>query len=58
VAIITAICTSPSPARKNKKWRVNISYSIPKEGKGSFFDMLAIPADARTSKKRTYSSTT
>jgi putrescine transport system substrate-binding protein len=26
---------------------VNISYSIPKEGAGSFFDMLAIPADAK-----------
>ncbi|MBU3055694.1 MULTISPECIES: polyamine ABC transporter substrate-binding protein [Pseudomonas] len=26
---------------------VNISYNIPKEGAGSFFDMLAIPADAK-----------
>ena len=26
---------------------MNISYSIPKEGAGSFFDMLAIPADAK-----------
>ena len=26
---------------------VNISYSIPKEGAGSFFDMMAIPADAK-----------
>jgi putrescine transport system substrate-binding protein len=26
---------------------VNLSYSIPKEGAGSFFDMLAIPADAK-----------
>lgn len=26
---------------------VNISYSIPKEGAGSFFDMLAIPKDAK-----------
>ena len=26
---------------------VNITYSIPKEGAGSFFDMLAIPADAK-----------
>ncbi|MBD9483437.1 extracellular solute-binding protein [Pseudomonas sp. PDM14] len=26
---------------------VNILYSIPKEGAGSFFDMLAIPADAK-----------
>ena len=26
---------------------VNIAYSIPKQGAGSFFDMLAIPADAK-----------
>lgn len=26
---------------------VNLAYSIPKEGAGSFFDMLAIPADAK-----------
>ena len=26
---------------------VNISYQIPKEGAGAFFDMLAIPADAK-----------
>jgi putrescine transport system substrate-binding protein len=26
---------------------VNISYNIPKEGAGSFFDMLAVPADAK-----------
>ena len=26
---------------------VNVSYNIPKEGAGSFFDMLAIPTDAR-----------
>lgn len=26
---------------------VNVSYNIPKEGAGSFFDMLAIPADAK-----------
>lgn len=26
---------------------VNISYSIPKEGAGSFFDMMAVPADAK-----------
>ena len=26
---------------------VNLRYSIPKEGAGSFFDMLAIPADAK-----------
>jgi putrescine transport system substrate-binding protein len=26
---------------------VNILYSIPKEGAGSFFDMLAVPADAK-----------
>ncbi|HYQ39263.1 MAG TPA: extracellular solute-binding protein, partial [Pseudomonas sp.] len=28
------------------KGGVKVSYSIPKEGAGSFFDMLAIPADA------------
>ncbi len=26
---------------------VNVGYQIPKEGAGSFFDMLAIPADAK-----------
>ncbi|RZH77000.1 extracellular solute-binding protein, partial [Staphylococcus aureus] len=26
---------------------VNIGYKIPKEGAGSFFDMLAVPADAK-----------
>ncbi|PTU72982.1 polyamine ABC transporter substrate-binding protein [Pseudomonas mangrovi] len=26
---------------------VNVAYSIPKEGAGSFFDMLAVPADAK-----------
>ena len=26
---------------------VNVSYKIPKEGAGSFFDMLAVPADAK-----------
>lgn len=26
---------------------VNISYNIPKEGAGAFFDMLAVPADAK-----------
>ncbi|WP_339904470.1 polyamine ABC transporter substrate-binding protein [Pseudomonas guineae] len=30
---------------------VNIAYKIPKEGAGSFFDMLAIPADAKNTEE-------
>ena len=50
---LTGVATYPLAARRSKaraeeaKNGVQVGYNIPKEGAGSFFDMLAVPADAK-----------